>query len=710
MASSSTEAAKSIDSISDEMEELNKASGDVASSLNSAANSSKLVSKALKVMFVDIGAGAVKMALDYNDAARKSIRGTSLMGTTAEEMTKRVSALNILGPKVASSLALGSEEASKMSTNLLVNMQRMNSSMNIGEASKQVQDYSESVKGSAMMLGMGVDEMTASQDALMGRARLNISDMKGLMQEASGYAATMGLEGKDMNEMIVQHMDTIMALDQKSRKEYISDLAYTAGVQKRAAVDFGKFSTSLAKQTGTEAMTSEATLSALSGVDMGTVAWALSQASVNAEAAKEQQNITEKSLATTGVSLDEYRDLYSQRAANTLDAEEAARLRTLEIMAGPVTKIFNKDLPELLGMKSAVENIEQSSIPTQEESRKAGEAMASEKAQKQLQDSLITTDELTRKYSAVMANVAITAIDATKSLNLLTDAMRTMTAVADSGDKATGGGISKMLDGMGGIIGGIVGSALGPLAGKVLKSGGRFVGGLFGRGGGNVVENLAESATKKVAGKEIAENVAESATKKVVGKEMAEVAAEKAGKKILGKTVAKTAGKSALKKIPLIGALVGAGLGIERVISEGDWMGGGLELASGLLGTLPGLGTAASFAVDAYSAKRDIDKEMEKSSQVEPEVVATTDTTPPEEGKKESELTKQITRISNVEDSGDTKDNTVEAFERAIGGIQLTGIERNMAGSRRVMENIIPILSDMRDSMSTRQSSLVAAF
>lgn len=66
----------------------------------------------------------------------------------------------------------------------------------------------------------------------------------------------------------------------------------------------------------------------------------------------------------------------------------------------------------------------------------------------------------------------------------------------------------------------------------------------------------------------------------------------------LGKMLAKTGGKSLLKKIPVVGALVGLGLSIKRMM-EGDWLGGIMELGSGLASIFPGVGTAASIGIDA---------------------------------------------------------------------------------------------------------------
>ena len=67
-------------------------------------------------------------------------------------------------------------------------------------------------------------------------------------------------------------------------------------------------------------------------------------------------------------------------------------------------------------------------------------------------------------------------------------------------------------------------------------------------------------------------------------------------------TGAKIAGKggmkAVLKKIPILGALVGAGLAFQRA-KNGDWLGAGMEFVSGIASIIPGYGTAASLAIDA---------------------------------------------------------------------------------------------------------------
>jgi hypothetical protein len=80
-------------------------------------------------------------------------------------------------------------------------------------------------------------------------------------------------------------------------------------------------------------------------------------------------------------------------------------------------------------------------------------------------------------------------------------------------------------------------------------------------------------------------------------------------KKVAGKSTAKFAGKagakSLLKKIPVIGLLAGLGFAVGRLM-DGDFVGAGMEVASGAASLAPGFGTAASFALDAGLAARDM--------------------------------------------------------------------------------------------------------
>ena len=119
----------------------------------------------------------------------------------------------------------------------------------------------------------------------------------------------------------------------------------------------------------------------------------------------------------------------------------------------------------------------------------------------------------------------------------------------------------------------------------------------------NAVDKAANTPNARQTGKAL-EKKGGKALRKAAGKGV-----EKAAGKAAAKTTAKIAGKatlkSILKKIPVVSLAAGCFFGYQR-LKEGDWKGALGEVASGTLGCFPGIGTAASVAVDAGLAVRDI--------------------------------------------------------------------------------------------------------
>ena len=113
--------------------------------------------------------------------------------------------------------------------------------------------------------------------------------------------------------------------------------------------------------------------------------------------------------------------------------------------------------------------------------------------------------------------------------------------------------------------------------------------------------------TKKI-GKEGAEKIAKEGTEKL-GKQIAKQGVKKATKKGLVKGLA--------KKIPLLGLGLGAVFAAQRAMA-GDFTGAAMELASGAASTIPGLGTAASVAIDAALIAKDVGAFDKKDKNITP--------------------------------------------------------------------------------------------
>ena len=82
--------------------------------------------------------------------------------------------------------------------------------------------------------------------------------------------------------------------------------------------------------------------------------------------------------------------------------------------------------------------------------------------------------------------------------------------------------------------------------------------------------------------------------------------------KAAAKTAGSAVGKSVIKKIPLVSAAAGCYFAWDR-IKDGDWKGACGEVASGVAGCFPGLGTAASAAIDVGLAAKDIKSAVAES-------------------------------------------------------------------------------------------------
>ena len=141
---------------------------------------------------------------------------------------------------------------------------------------------------------------------------------------------------------------------------------------------------------------------------------------------------------------------------------------------------------------------------------------------------------------------------------------------------------------------------------KLLPGGGGSGGG-GGAGGGPGLGIGGKVGAKKVAqavGKRGAARVGTRLAAKYGGKAAAK-AAGKFGAKQAAKIGGSAIGKSLGKKIPLVGLGLGAVFAAQRAL-QGDFVGAGLELASGAASTVPGVGTVGSVGIDAALAARDM--------------------------------------------------------------------------------------------------------
>jgi len=229
-----------------------------------------------------------------------------------------------------------------------------------------------------------------------------------------------------------------------------------------------------------------------------------------------------------------------------------------------------------------------------------------------------------------------------------------------------------------GVVGGLIAGY------KMIKGGIGMVTGAF-----KGVKNFAKSFTRvKDPGKAHTQALKENAKRsKVAGtagetgaKKTAEKVgtkgAEKAGTKAVtktatkgtGKAVGKAVGKSLLKKIPGLGLLFGAGFAVSKAMA-GDFTGAGMELASGAMSIVPGIGTAGSVAMDAAIMARDMG--AMKSKEKEGKQLGDDLNKAYKEGEKEAAVDKQesdkATKITSaIERKKKKSDDYVAARDQGV--------------------------------------------
>ena len=199
-------------------------------------------------------------------------------------------------------------------------------------------------------------------------------------------------------------------------------------------------------------------------------------------------------------------------------------------------------------------------------------------------------------------------VDISKQTNEINDKLKDLVFYTEGIKNLLDTSVGKLGQGVGGKLFETIGSAIleGLIVGKMAKFGmpkgigkgggllSRIGGGLLCgiKGIGGVVANAGKGALGGMGG--------------LLGGMLSK------GKGMVGKIgmegLGKMGLKSLVKKIPAVGAIAGLGFAGYRLF-QGDFAGAGLEALSGLASLLPGLGTAASIAIDAGLAARDAAKE-----------------------------------------------------------------------------------------------------
>ncbi len=156
----------------------------------------------------------------------------------------------------------------------------------------------------------------------------------------------------------------------------------------------------------------------------------------------------------------------------------------------------------------------------------------------------------------------------------------------------------------------------------------------YDKGFDSVIDRMSNALNNSAVGRmydKAATAVSNSKVGRAVGKAVDAVAQTRpiqALKKGVSKTLGTAVGKSALKKIPVVSLGAGCYFAYDR-FKKGEWVAGCAEVASGAFGCLPGLGTAASTAIDVGLVANDMTGTNPDAETPEPALATETPTPAP---------------------------------------------------------------------------------
>jgi hypothetical protein len=118
---------------------------------------------------------------------------------------------------------------------------------------------------------------------------------------------------------------------------------------------------------------------------------------------------------------------------------------------------------------------------------------------------------------------------------------------------------------------------------------------------GEKVAGVGSSISSLVTSKVASSKIATAIGKKMAVASAAKVATRATIEKLAGPLIVKSLGKTVLKSIPIVGALAGIGFAVGRIM-DGDYVGAGLDAASGLGGPITAIpALVLSIARDIYT-------------------------------------------------------------------------------------------------------------
>lgn len=215
------------------------------------------VGEAIIALGVGMAATYVQMHLRLADDIRKSARGTLLGGQGQGVRTET------LGGAKSAMIETGMDESEAIE--LSVAAHNAISAAGTAMDSANFNKFTAAVADSARVSGASGKEISEFNKSLMTTGHLSVGTAKEIDSMLGDAANKFGLHGQKAMKVVSEHMDQLVNIDAGDREKFISGLLTGAGMIEKSGVDFGKYTSSLNKTEGKEALKAAAMFAMMSG-------------------------------------------------------------------------------------------------------------------------------------------------------------------------------------------------------------------------------------------------------------------------------------------------------------------------------------------------------------------------------------------------------------------------------------------------------------
>jgi len=534
LTSQSLKASDSLDDFGAALEAIEKRGNTSAKEMASVTGSLGRMFKTLGV----IGASAKVFGddmLNTNDAIRMAIRGTASVGRTAEETQKSVMSLQEYSLDLNRSLG---ENSAKLSATLANEFER-NSNIDFKQNRDEIDAYTETMGKAGRVAGVNADQWEDFNKRVLGDFNLGLKDTSEIARDVASLSSEFGLSGMDAMQALNDHAEEIMAVDEAGRAAFIKDQFKLLALQRGAALDFKKYTSSLSGDKGISALGKRIRIAALTGIDQREV----DKAFLNPNDKEGQSKILLKLAGSFSSALDTSMEEIQkiadkQKSGTSTESENFTMAKWSEVVTKQMVAVGADSLGSvdaILGLTNKLKEMEKKPSldrASVEAKLKAGNAAQLDPSWDP-RDSLQTTEELTMKFKALTQSKVLEGLGS--QAHRAIEGLRYFEAAMNQYKNAAAAFA---------MLGGLIN--LGPGAFKLTKA---ILGKFGGKGAASMTEKgmagMATKSGKGFFGRLFAKGAAEVTTKTIA----AEVGASAA----IPEALAGAAGKSA----PLLGRVMG---------------------------------------------------------------------------------------------------------------------------------------------------------